>query len=288
MAITTQTGAPWGISRISQRPKPTAQTFERYVYDVRAGEGVDIYVLDSGVHTAHLGFAGRARHGVDVTGTGHEDTVGRGTLLAGTAASAKHGVAKNASIIAVKVVKGNALADPGDIAEGLAWTTEQARSSGRPSVALIGACLPRNRELDERVDTAARQGLFVVVPAGDDSRDARDYSPSGASGAFTVGACDIRDARAYFSNHGPGVDVFAPGHNIPSTYIGGPNAATTGSGTAQAAAHIAGLAAYLLSITDGLTTTTVPDAITTLATRDLLTAVPAPTSNLLAFNNATT
>lgn len=286
MAINTQTGAPWGIARISYRPKPTSVTFERYVYDERAGEGVDIYVLDTGVHTAHLGFGGRARQGVNVTGGGNDDTVGHGTHLAGTAAGSKYGVAKNASVIAVKVTD-NMLANPGNIAEGLAWTTEQAQSSGRPSIALIGSCQSRNLALDEQVNDAARQGLFVVVPAGDDNKDALNYSPSGASGAFTVGASNIRDERAFWSNHGPGIDVFAPGFNIPSAFIGGPNTANIMSGTAQAAAHIAGLAAYLLSTTDGLTTTTVRDAITQLATRDLLTAVPTPTSNLLAFNNAT-
>ncbi|MCX4632604.1 S8 family peptidase [Streptomyces sp. NBC_01443] len=285
MPIETQTGAPWGLARISQRPQLTSSTVDKYKFDGRAGEGVDIYVLDTGIDTANTQFQGRARWGTNVTGDGSDrDTVGQGTHLAGTAASLKYGVAKKASLIAVKVVAGNALADPKHIVAGLAWTVEQAESSGRPSVALIGSCLARNLELDEQVNDAVRQGLFVVAPAGDDNKDASDYSPSGASGAFTVGASSLRDERAFFSNHGPSVDVFAPGHSILSTLIGGIN---TRSGTAHAAAHIAGLAAYLLSLTNDVTTTNVRDAITAAATPDLLTGIPPQTSNLLAFNNAT-
>lgn len=286
MPIETQTDAPWGLARISQRPKLTSSTVDKYKFDGRAGEGVDIYVLDTGINTAHRTFEGRARWGTNVTGDGNnEDTVGQGTHLAGTAASLKYGVAKKASVIAVKVAGRST--DPKDIVAGLAWTVEQAASSGRPSVVLIGSVQAHNLELNQQVNSAVQQGLFVVVPAGDDYRDAANYSPAGASGAFTVGATAISDERAYFSNYGPSVNVFAPGLNIASAYMGTPTAVSTMSGTAQAAAHVAGLAAYLMSLTNDVTPANVGDTITALATRDLLTNHPPQTNNLLAFNNAT-
>lgn len=78
MPIDTQTGAPWGLARISQRPKLTSSTFDKYKFDSRAGEGVDIYVLDTGINTAHVSFQGRARWGANVTGDRNDrDTVGR-------------------------------------------------------------------------------------------------------------------------------------------------------------------------------------------------------------------
>ena len=83
---------------------------------------------------------------------------------------------------------------------------------------------------------------------GNDNRDACDYSPAAAEQAVTVGASTLGDARAYFSNFGECVDIFAPGLNILSTWIGGTTATNTISGTSMASPHIAGLLAYLLSI----------------------------------------
>jgi cerevisin len=72
--------------------------------------------------------------------------------------------------------------------------------------------------------------------------------PAGAGKAITVGASTLGDERAYFSNHGKCVHVFAPGHNIISTYIGSDTATATLSGTSMASPHTAGLMAYLLSL----------------------------------------
>jgi cerevisin len=83
---------------------------------------------------------------------------------------------------------------------------------------------------------------------GNDNRDACNYSPAGAEKAVTVGASTLGDERAYFSNFGKCVDIFAPGMNILSTYKGGKNAVATLSGTSMASPHTAGLLAYLLSI----------------------------------------
>ena len=46
---------------------------------------------------------------------------------------------------------------------------------------------------------------------GNDNRDACNYSPAGAENAVTVGAMTLSDERAYFSNWGSCVDIFAPG-----------------------------------------------------------------------------
>jgi cerevisin len=106
------------------------------------------------------------------------------------------------------------------------------------------------------------------ILAGNDNRDACNYSPAGAEKAVTVAASTLGDERAYFSNHGVCVDVFAPGThrhpfipmkfkliipsipglNILSTWTGTPTAINTISGTSMASPHTAGLLAYLLSL----------------------------------------
>jgi len=42
--------------------------------------------------------------------------------------------------------------------------------------------------------------------------------PAASAKAVTVGASTLGDERAYFSNHGKCIDIFAPGLNILSTY----------------------------------------------------------------------
>jgi cerevisin len=107
--------------------------------------------------------------------------------------------------------------------------------------------------LDDAVNAAVEAGLHFAVAAGNDNKDACDYSPARAEAAVTVGASTLGDERAYFSNHGKCVDVFAPGLNILSTWNGGNDTSNTISGTSMASPHICGLLAYLLSI-EGTTT----------------------------------
>lgn len=92
------------------------------------------------------------------------------------------------------------------------------------------------------------QDTRVPLTLRSDNKDACNYSPAGAVNAVTVGASTLGDERAYFSNHGKCVDVFAPGLGILSTWNGGNDTTNTISGTSMASPHICGLLAYLLSI----------------------------------------
>ena len=81
---------------------------------------------------------------------------------------------------------------------------------------------------------------------GNSNVDAKDTSPANTPLAITVGATDITDSRAYYSNFGPNVDVFAPGSNVTSTWNDG--GVKTISGTSMATPAVAGLVAYYLNI----------------------------------------
>jgi len=106
----------------------------------------------------------------------------------------------------------------------------------------------KSQALDDAVDSAVDAGMHFAVAAGNDNRDACSYSPAGAVKAVTVGASTIGDERAFFSNWGACVDVFAPGMSILSTWTGSPTATNVISGTSMASPHTAGMLAYLLSI----------------------------------------
>lgn len=58
--------------------------------------------------------------------------------------------------------------------------------------------------------------------------------------ALTVGASQIDDIRAYFSNFGACVDIFAPGRYITAAYNRADDDYAVLSGTSMAAPHVAG------------------------------------------------
>lgn len=116
--------------------------------------------------------------------------------------------------------------------------------------------------------------------------DASNYSPASAPNAITVGAISSNNTRASFSNWGPVLDIFAPGVDILSTWIGSDTATNSISGTSMATPHISGLVLYLQAL-EGLRT---PDKIATrlseLATTDAVSATGAGSPNKLAYNGS--
>jgi subtilisin family serine protease len=73
--------------------------------------------------------------------------------------------------------------------------------------------------------------LLYVADIAVSLRDACTFSPAASENAITVGASTIQDSKAYFSNHGPCVDIFAPGLNILSVWNSGNHSVNTISGT---------------------------------------------------------
>ena len=253
-----------GLARISHRPRLTFGTFTKYEYDTHGGEGVDVYVIDTGIHIHHKEFEGRASWGKTIPANDvDEDNNGHGTHCAGTIASRKYGVAKSANVIAVKVLGSNGSGSMSDVVSGVIFAAESAaekaklaaaelkatgKTKHKGSVANMSLGGGKSRALDDAVNRAVDTGLHFAVAAGNDNRDACSYSPAAAEKAVTVGASTLGDERAYFSNFGPCVDVFAPGLNILSTWIGSDDSINTISGTSMASPHTAGILAYLLSI----------------------------------------
>jgi len=250
--IKVQKGAPWGLARISHRNKLSLSTFTKYEYAANAGDGVDVYVIDTGIYVEHKDFEGRAYWGRTVPENDvDEDANGHGTHCAGTIASKTYGVAKKAHVIAVKVLGSNGSGTMSDVVAGVEWAAEQAQvkaKSGKVkgSVANMSLGGGKSPSLDNTVNAATKVGLHFAVAAGNENRDACNSSPAAAEEAFTTGASTIGDERAYFSNFGPCVDGFAPGLNIKSTWNDG--SVNTISGTSMASPHVAGVLAYLLSI----------------------------------------
>ncbi|KAF8662086.1 hypothetical protein AX16_001196 [Volvariella volvacea WC 439] len=283
----TQNNAPWGLQRISQNGRLSSSdvTALTYTYTYSAtGAGVDVYVVDTGVYTAHSQFGGRARWGATFGGYANADGNGHGTHCAGTIGGSQYGVAKEVSIIAVKVLSDAGSGTVTDIVSGLNWVLTQSRSTGRPTVVSMSLGGSANTALDNAVATLTAGGVHVVVAAGNSNANAANYSPARAPSAITVGASTIADARASFSNYGTVVDVYAPGQDIISSWIGSTTATNRISGTSMATPHVAGLAAYLISKEGNVSPATLEARIKSLAVKGAISGIPSGDNNL-ARNN---
>ncbi|OBZ89658.1 hypothetical protein A0J61_02291 [Choanephora cucurbitarum] len=291
-----QRSAPWGLSRISHRDTLTFKNYQQYEYNPDGGEGVKVYVIDTGINVDHNDFDGRATWGHTVPSNDvDEDGNGHGSHCAGTIAGKRYGVAKKAQPVAVKVLRSSGSGTMSDVVRGVDWATsehlKEAAAAKKNNTKYKGAVANmslgggKSPSLDLAVNGAVDSGVVFAVAAGNDNRDACNYSPAAAEKAITVGASTISDERAYFSNYGECVDVFAPGLNILSIWKGSRWATNTISGTSMASPHVAGLAAYLLSLEEGeVTPKQIKDKILKLATKNVLEKLPEGTPNLLIYN----
>ncbi|KAH9898359.1 serine protease [Cubamyces lactineus] len=289
-SIVTQTNATWGLQRITQFQKLATQDVEALTYnytynDSSAGAGVDIYVIDTGIYINHTEFGGRARWGATFGGYPDEDGSGHGTHVSGTAAGMTYGVAKRANLIAVRAFSDLGFANASDIISGINWVSQQVAASGRPSIASMSFESDPCNALDTAVASLTSSGIHSIVAAGNEGSDAGNVSPARVPSVVTVGATDITDTLAWFSNYGSIVDLFAPGDDIISAYIGDPTASLASgimSGTSMSTPHISGLVATIISRDGNDTPAAISAKLQQLATKGVLSGLPSGTANDLA------
>ncbi|KAJ9051002.1 proteinase B [Entomophthora muscae] len=243
-----QKDAPWGLGRLSSPNLPLGNsqslTYE-YDHEPSAGEGVDVYVVDSGISTGVLDFEERANWGVNFVTDDEFDVNDHGTHVAGIVGSKTYGVAKKSTMIAVKVGDGKDPVLKSSLIAGVDWAVKD-KKVGRGCVINISLALSLSKVLNRAAGNGVDLGCVVVAAAGNSNKDACNFSPASELKVITVGATDIKDVRADFSNWGKCVTLFAPGVDILSTTFYGFDHRSE-SGTSMAAPHVAGLAAIVLS-----------------------------------------
>ncbi|MFD9406332.1 S8 family serine peptidase [Streptomyces sp. NPDC059989] len=258
----TQPDPPsWGLNRIDQRRLPLDTA---YAYPDSAGQGVTAYIVDTGVHITHEDFGGRASYGYDAIDDDmtSEDDHGHGTHVAGTVAGTTHGVAKQAKIVAVRVLDYTGTGTTEQVVAGIDWVT---RNAVKPAVVNMSLGGDPDDVLDAAVRNSIASGLTYAVAAGNQDIDASGHSPARVQQALTVGAVGDYDHRAEYSNHGPLIDLFAPGDDIESAAYFSDDWYMTMSGTSMATPHVTGVAALYLSTHRTATPAQVGAALTAYA-----------------------
>jgi subtilisin family serine protease len=242
--VTTQTGATWGIDRIDQRSGIDGS----FTY-TNTGAGVTAYIIDTGIETSHPDFGGRATVGVDEIGDGRngKDCNGHGTHVSGTVGGSTYGVAKEVSLVAVRVLNCSGSGSWSGVVAGIDWVVGNHGSG--PAVSNMSLGGGASATVDDAVNRMINDGVASAVAAGNGNQggraqDACKYSPARVANAMTIGATDQSDTKTSWSNYGNCVDWFAPGLGIKSDWLNG--GTNTISGTSMATPHTAGVAALYL------------------------------------------
>jgi subtilisin family serine protease len=248
----------WGIDRVDNR-HATNYAYGCAPATLGSGEGVSVYVVDTGIRYSHRDFEGRAFPAVSWQSGSMEvcdptdfncgnDQDGHGTHCAAIVGGKLYGVAKKVTLHSVRVAGPDGSIRSSSMVQGISWVLAHGH---RPAVVSMSLqMLGTWRPILEAINQATEQGVAVVVAAGNnggtDYPDACDWSPAYVPSAITVAATSKGDLRFAASSWGSCVDIFAPGKNIKSASHLDDGGYTTKSGTSQAAPMVAGAVALLL------------------------------------------
>ncbi|CAG8693336.1 1079_t:CDS:2, partial [Dentiscutata erythropus] len=264
-----QNKPPKDLDRIDQANLPLDGKF---IYPDSAGQGVNIFIVDTGVRITHQEFEGRAKFGgAFCDGCNNQDENGHGTNVASIAAGKTFGVAKNASIIAVRVLDAKGSGTNSEVINGLAFVLDQHnKGTNKNSVVNLSLGGPFSEAVNLAVESLTKAGVHVAVAAGNDGDDACKSSPSSEPTAITVGATEDNDALAGFSNIGKCVDIYAPGVNILGAGNKNDNDTLLASGTSQATPHVAGTLALIIAKSGNQSPADMAIALSTLSTKNVI------------------
>ncbi|GJC84351.1 alkaline protease 1 [Colletotrichum liriopes] len=243
------------------------------------GDGITAYIVDTGILTTHSEFQGRATFGANFINSVDTDENGHGSHVAGTVGGQTFGVAKNVNLVAVKVLDGDGAGSNSGVLDGMQFVIDDVTAKNLTGKAVMNMSLggSASAAVNRAIQALNNAGVVPVVAAGNENQDASNTSPASAPNAITVGLLlQLRHRGRHLR----------PGVNILSVGITSNTATNTLSGTSMASPHVAGLAAYLMSLENLDTVKAVTDRMLALAEASGASVQrnTAGTTNLIANN----
>jgi subtilisin family serine protease len=235
-----QLNAPWHLQRVSQVNYPTTEPSYPYIYGP-LGHNLSAYIVDTALDPTHPDFGGRAVIGASFA----SGTNGHATHVAGLVGSNTYGVMKECQLLGVTVLDGTGQGAWSTIVAGIQWAYDDWQVYPKTAVINLSIGGAQSDFVNAAVSAVVSQGLTVVVAAGNAAVDASTTSPASAQGVIVVGASDLQNLWAPFSNYGSTLTLLAPGVAILSTWLDGDSAYL--SGTSMAAPLVAGTVLTYLS-----------------------------------------
>ncbi|MGW8322300.1 MAG: S8 family peptidase, partial [Thermodesulfobacteriota bacterium] len=233
----------WGVSHIGSNAL--------HEQNIR-GAGVKIALLDTGIDYNHPDLDGNFVGGdnfISVDPDNHDpfddSWDSHGTHVAGVVAAERNGegvvgVAPEASIYGIKVLDGAGFGTLSSLIAGIEWAVAHEMDLANMSLE-VGMDFA---SLEQACAAAEEAGLLIVAAAGNSFGDELMY-PARYGSVIAVTATGMDDAALPLSAVGAEMELAAPGDGIYSTTVNGGYGLLTG--TSQAAPHVTGVAALVLS-----------------------------------------
>jgi subtilisin family serine protease len=210
---------PWGIDAVKAVD----------AWNTTQGANVRVMVLDTGVDKDHPALQNQFEAGKDfVSGdpNNFNDDNGHGTHVSGTILASGQrgglvGVAPQAKLLMGRVC--GALGCPSTaIAAGINWAV--AERADVVNMSLGGSYITNGER--QAIAAAETAGVFIAAASGNDGTDSVSF-PAAIETITAVGATDVTNTKAQFSQWGPELDVVAPGVDVNSSLPRGTGRAAT-------------------------------------------------------------
>jgi len=226
------------------------------------GRGTVVAVIDTGVSQNADGL-NALMPGIDFVDGDDQplDPTGHGTHVAGTIAqSSANGVgvasvAPLATILPVRVLDEQGMGSTSEVARGIVWAVDHGAD-------VINLSLSSRRSSEVVADACAyafEHGVTVVAATGNDGNTDVIGFPAALPTTIAVGATNINDEAAPYTNQGDQIDLVAPGGDttaddnrdglgdgvLQESAVDSAWAYHAMQGTSVAAAHVSGVAALI-------------------------------------------
>ncbi|XP_071473983.1 proprotein convertase subtilisin/kexin type 9 isoform X4 [Marmota flaviventris] len=270
---------PWNLERII--PAHYQATEQKAPH---GGGLVEVYLLDTSIQSSHREIEGRVTV-TDFENVPEEDGTrfhrqaskcdSHGTHLAGVVSGRDAGVAKGANLRSLRVLNCQGRGTVSSTLIGLEFIRKsQLAQPVGPLVVLLPLVGGYSRVLNAACRHLARTGAVLVAAAGNFRDDACLYSPASAPEVITVGATNAQDQPMTLgtlgTNFGRCVDLFAPGEDIIGASSDCSTCFVSQSGTSQAAAHVAGIVAMMLTAEPELTLAKLRQRLIRFSAKDVI------------------
>ncbi|MER7707055.1 type VII secretion-associated serine protease mycosin [Kitasatospora sp. NPDC097605] len=238
------------------------------IWQTSKGRGITVAVIDGGFRLDHPDLAGQLLPGKDMSGLSggvSVDKSGHGTGIAGLIAGSgkglggkgAYGLAPDAKILPIKININDDPAQPIDasgylkqVSQGITFAADQgAKVINVSSVAgSSGVSAGDIAELEKSVKYANGKGALVVAGAGNSGQEGNPVLyPAALPSIIAVAAADRAGTATEESEHGPQIDIAAPGVDI-FTSCTAESGYCKKHGTSDATALVSASAALLWSV----------------------------------------